>query len=188
MSRTSFTRYAVTIPDIVTAIGKLRWKRLPSFSDRRKAVFAPINIVGRRDTINEMINMNTHDYNARGYAARYRDESAMVKVRRMNVHLKGQGKMQVSNGGVDKKNLYKRNGQSCQLQSSRFKNTENDELVSNYTAKSAWDDVRDEKFWRTLFRFPSCHPQVIPFVANIWCRFIIDRAHRTNKIKLIYAK
>jgi len=121
MSRTSFTRYAVTIPDIVTAIGKLRWKRLPSFSDRQKAVFAPINIVGRRDTINEMINMNTHDYNARGYAARYRDESAMVKVRRMNVHLKGQGKMQVSNGGVDKKNLYKRNGQSCQLQSSRFK-------------------------------------------------------------------
>jgi len=55
-----------------------------------------------RDTINEMINTYTHYYE-RELATRDTDESAVLKVRRMNVHLKGQGKMQVSNGRVGKK-------------------------------------------------------------------------------------
>lgn len=65
-------------------------------------MFAPINIAGR-DPINEMIDTNTHDY-TREVTTRDTDESAMVKVRRnVNVHLKGQGKMQVSNGCIGKK-------------------------------------------------------------------------------------
>lgn len=80
-------------------IGKLRGSR----HFHRKTAFAPINIAGRRDTINEMIDTNTHDY-TREVTARDTDESAMVKVRRnVNMHLKGQGKMQVSNGRIGKK-------------------------------------------------------------------------------------
>lgn len=79
-------------------VGKLRGSR----HFHRKTVFAPINIAGR-DTINEMIDTNTHDYKLE-VTARDTDESAMVKVRRnVNMHLKGQGKMQVSNSRIGKK-------------------------------------------------------------------------------------
>lgn len=111
-------------------IGKLRGSR----HFHRKSAFAPINIAGRRDTINEMIDTNTHDY-TREVTARDTDESAMVKVRRnVNMHLKGQGKMQVSNGLHRQKNLYKQNDRLC-LRSSRFTNPAkslNDEMTQIY--------------------------------------------------------
>lgn len=62
-----------------------------------------------------MIDTNTHDYTSE-VTARDTDESAMIKVRR-NVHLKGQGKMQVSNGRIGKKNYISRtvNHANCNL-------------------------------------------------------------------------
>lgn len=72
---------------------------LSGFSYRRGAPRL-ISPAARRDTINEMINTNTRTIMPRGRGVTPRrdtDESAEVKVRRMSVHLKGQGKMQVSN-------------------------------------------------------------------------------------------
>lgn len=54
-----------------------------------------------------MINTNTHDYMS-VLPPRDADESAVLKVRRTNVHLKGQGKMQVPMM-ASAKNSYKRN-------------------------------------------------------------------------------